>query len=125
LEREADDLIRIKEQCFWEGCDDSLGQIRKNWQRTACVSKELRTGTCNILILHRRGAVRNLEKVVQEYNLCVTALQEIRWTGQGILEERNSDICYSCQKSKHEFGCRFIVRKRSQGPIPVAARSKA
>jgi hypothetical protein len=60
--------------------------------------KETRIGTWNVLTLYKGGALRNLEK-------------EIRWVGAGILERRGSNIYNSCQKSKHEFGCGFIVSK--------------
>jgi len=56
--------------------------------------------------------MRNLDKVLQEYKVDITALQEIRWIGQGIVERRDSNIYCSCQKYKHEFGCVFMVSKK-------------
>jgi exonuclease III len=76
------------------------------------MSKELRIRTWNVLTLCKRGALRNLDKVLQEYKIDITALQEIHWIGQGIVERRNNNIYYSYHKSKHEFGCGFIVSKR-------------
>jgi endonuclease/exonuclease/phosphatase family metal-dependent hydrolase len=76
------------------------------------VSKELRIGTWNALTLYKGGALRNLDKVLQEYKVDITALQEIRWIVQGIVERRDSNIYYSCHKSKHEFGYGFIVSKK-------------
>jgi exonuclease III len=62
--------------------------------------------------LYKGGALRNLDKVLQEYKVDITALKEIRCIGQGIVERRDSNISYSCHKSKHEFGCEFIVSKK-------------
>ena len=73
--------------------------------------KETRIGTWNVLTLYKGGALRNLEKALQEYKVDITTLQEIRWVGEGILERWGSNIYNSCQKSKHEFGCGFIVSK--------------
>jgi hypothetical protein len=53
--------------------------------------------------------MRNVDKVLQEYRMDITAIQEIRWLGQGILERRDFNVYYSCQENKHEFGCGFIV----------------
>jgi hypothetical protein len=41
--------------------------------------KELWIGTCNVLILYKGGAIRNPDKVLQEYRVDITAIQKIRW----------------------------------------------
>jgi hypothetical protein len=56
--------------------------------------------------------MRNLDKVLQEYRMDITAIQEVCWLGQGILERRNCDVYYSCQENKHEFSCGFVVNKK-------------
>jgi hypothetical protein len=56
--------------------------------------------------------MRNLDKVLQEYRVDITAVQEICWLGQGILERRDCNVYYSCQKNSHEFGCGFVVNKK-------------
>jgi exonuclease III len=89
----------------------SDGYERTNYKRPG-LSKELRIGTWNVLTLDKGGALRNLDKVLQEYKVDITALQEIRWIGQGTVERRDGNIYYSCQKSKHEFGCGFILSKK-------------
>jgi exonuclease III len=76
--------------------------------------KVLQIGTWNVLTLHKGGVMRNLDKVLQEYRMDITALQEIHWLGQGILERRDCNVYYSCQKNKHEFGCGFIVNKKGK-----------
>jgi hypothetical protein len=50
--------------------------------------KETRIRTWNVLTLFKRGALKNLEKVLQEYKLDITTLQEIRWVGEGILKRQ-------------------------------------
>jgi exonuclease III len=76
------------------------------------MKKELRTGTWNMLTLYKGGTLKQLEKVLQDYKVDIIALQEIRWTGQGVLEERNCSVYYCCQKSKHEFGCGCMVNSK-------------
>jgi len=50
--------------------------------------KETRIGTWNVLTLFKLGALKNLEKVLLEYKVDITTLQEIRWVGEGILERQ-------------------------------------
>jgi sorting nexin-29 len=76
------------------------------------MSEELRIGTWNVFTLCEGRALRNLEKVLQEYKVDIIALQEIRLIGQAIVKGRDSIIYYSGHKSKHEFGCGFIVSKK-------------
>jgi exonuclease III len=44
--------------------------------------KETRIGTWNVLTLCKRGALRNLEKALQEYKVDITTLQEINFSAQ-------------------------------------------
>jgi hypothetical protein len=64
------------------------------------------------LTLYKGGVVRNLDKVLQEYRMDITAIQETCWIGQGILERRDCNVYYSCQKSKCEFSCGFVVNRK-------------
>ena len=45
-----------------------------------------------MLTLYKGGALRNLEKVLEEYKVDITTLQEIRWVGAGILERQGINI---------------------------------
>jgi hypothetical protein len=74
--------------------------------------KELWIGTWNVLILYKGETIRNLDVITQEYRMDTTAVQEIRWIGQGMLERRDCNVYYSRQKSKHEFSCGFVVNKQ-------------
>lgn len=77
----------------------------------------MRIGTWNTRILYRAGALRKLIAIVDDYNIDVTALQEIKWTRQGIIEKRRHTVYYSCHKKKHMFGVGFIVNQRLKGMI--------
>jgi hypothetical protein len=56
--------------------------------------KEIRIGTQNVLTLNKGAALRNPAKVLEEYKVDITTLQEIRWVGEGILERWSSNISY-------------------------------
>ena len=49
---------------------------------------------------------------MQEYNIGILAIQEIRWIGQSILEKKEGNIYYSCQNKLYQFGTGFIVSKQ-------------
>jgi hypothetical protein len=68
---------------------------------------ELRIGAWVVLTLYKAGASKQLEKMLQNFKVHTVALQEIRWTGQSVLEKTNCGVYLCCQKSKHEFGCGF------------------
>jgi transposase len=71
--------------------DDSLGDIR--WIKIYATWHEKgRIGTWIVLTLYRGGALKQLEKVLQDYKVNITALQEIHWIGQGVLEKRTA-VC--------------------------------
>jgi hypothetical protein len=76
------------------------------------MEKKLRIGTWNMLTLYKGGALKHLEKVLQDYKVDITAVQETRWIGQGVLEKRNCSVYYCCQKSKCEFGCGSLVNSK-------------
>jgi exonuclease III len=42
------------------------------------MKKEVRIGTWNVLTLYRGGALKQLEKVQQDYKVDIIVLQEIR-----------------------------------------------
>ena len=73
---------------------------------------DLRICTWNVRSLYRPGADTQLENVLSKYKADITALQEVRWTGQGCSKRRSCDIYYSGHVSRHEFGCGFAVGKR-------------
>ena len=54
--------------------------------------------------------LRILLDQIDKYKIGITAIQEVRWTGQGALEKRDHTIFYSCDKRQHLFGVGFIVK---------------
>jgi exonuclease III len=73
---------------------------------------ELRIFMWNVLTLYRPGPLKMLIEQLKEYNVDTTAIQEVRWTGTGVLEKKECTVFYSCSNSKHEFGTGFIVVKK-------------
>ncbi|PSN33770.1 Craniofacial development protein 2, partial [Blattella germanica] len=54
-----------------------------------------------------------LVKELESYSIDICALQEIRWTGEGIVTKKDFTIFYSGNKSnRHEFGTGFYVNRR-------------
>jgi hypothetical protein len=42
----------------------------------------------------------------------ITVRQEIRWTGEGIIDKKNYTIFYSCDRKHPMFGTGFKLNKR-------------
>jgi len=74
--------------------------------------KDLRVGSWNVLLLYQSGALKMLVSHLDSYKMDITAIQEIRWTGEGIIDNKNHTIFYSCDRKHHMFGTDFIVNKR-------------
>ncbi|XP_071040023.1 craniofacial development protein 2-like [Parasteatoda tepidariorum] len=83
-----------------------------SWRRTRKGFKELRVGSWNIRSLYRNKGLQMLIDQVENYQIDVMAIQEVRWTGDGIIEKKNHTVIYSCDKKKHIFGTGFILSKR-------------
>jgi hypothetical protein len=54
-------------------------------------------GKWNVLTLYKGGALKQLIEVLQDYKVYITALQEICWIGQGVLEKRIT-VCTTADK---------------------------
>jgi mRNA deadenylase 3'-5' endonuclease subunit Ccr4 len=74
-------------------------------------AKELRACTWNVLIFYRTGALKMLKEQLKEYNADITAIQEVKWTGTGVLEEKVCTELYSCSHSKYQYERGFIDKK--------------
>ena len=74
--------------------------------------KDLRVGSRNVLLLYQSGTLKMLLSQLDSYKMDITAIQEIRWTGEGIIEKKNRTIFYSCDRKHHMFGTGFIVKWR-------------
>jgi mRNA deadenylase 3'-5' endonuclease subunit Ccr4 len=60
--------------------------------------KRLRIGTWNVLSLYKSGALKKLLSQLDSYKTDIIALQEIRWTGEGIIDKKNR-----CDRKRHMF----------------------
>jgi exonuclease III len=49
---------------------------------------------------------------LNKYKADITAIQEVRWKGNGTLEKKECIFFYSSSTNKHQFGTGFIVDKR-------------
>lgn len=61
---------------------------RQTWKRR----NDIRIATWNVRSLYRPGALKILSNEALKYKLGILALQEIRWTGSGIMDQRDYSI---------------------------------
>ena len=80
-------------------------------QRKRIMDYDLRVCTWNIRTLNRDGASAKLAKTLIKCGADITAIQEMRWIGQGCKIRKNCNIYYSCHAEKREFGCGFVVKQ--------------
>ena len=66
----------------------------------------------NVRTLYRECALKKLTQFSLEYKLNILAVQEVHWTGKGVMGKRNCSVYYSCRDRTHHFGMGFIVSKR-------------
>ena len=67
--------------------------------------------------LYRPGALKILIGEVLKYKIDVLAMQEMRWTGAGIMDRRDYSVYYSCQNRDHVLGTGFLVSRRMKANI--------
>ncbi|XP_060647400.1 craniofacial development protein 2-like [Drosophila nasuta] len=87
---------------------------------------DLRICTWNVRTLNWEGASIQLADALEKLKADITAIQEMRWTGQGCSKRANCDIYYSCHAERREFGCGFVVSRRLRHHVsnftPVSER---
>ena len=66
--------------------------------------KDFKLATWNLRSLYRPGALKILIGEVLKYKIDVLAMQEMRWTGAGIMDRRDYSVYYSCQNRDHALG---------------------
>lgn len=88
---------------------------------------DLRVCTWNVRTLYRPGAAQQLADTLMTLKADITAIQEMRWKGQGCIRKKNCDIYYSCHTDRHEFGVGFAVgaklRRRVSHFTPISERT--
>jgi hypothetical protein len=85
------------------------------------ILKDLITGSWIVLSLYKPGALKMLSEL-HRYKLDITAIQELRWMGKGVMEKKDHVVFYSCQKSRM-FGTGFIVSKKKKLILGFQAKS--
>lgn len=74
---------------------------------------DVRVCTWNVRTLNRPRAAEQLAETLDCYKADITAIQEVRWDGEGIRRMKNCDIYYGeCRKEQSQrlFGCGFVIR---------------
>ena len=74
-------------------------------------SKDLRIGLWNVLSLYRSKSLQILLDQLEKY-VDITCVQEIRWVGSGIIENKDWIIFYSCDKKEYKLGTGFVIHKK-------------
>lgn len=72
-----------------------------------------RIGTWNIRSLFKPGALKSISDAIKKYkNVLITALQEIRWPGEGSVKTEGMTLFYSGDKNdRHINGVGFLVNE--------------
>jgi hypothetical protein len=87
---------------------EEIGRIDRRhpgekWLKVKWQKSELYIGIWNVLSLYRAGALNLLLEQLEKYKIAITAIQEIRWKGNSLLEKRGYTIFYSCDEKVHQL----------------------
>ena len=75
------------------------GGLGSTWNTRFWRRNEFYLGTWNILSLYQAGALRILLDQVDKYKTEITAIQEVGWFGQGVLEKGDHAVLGSCYRA--------------------------
>jgi len=60
-------------------------------------------GTWNVRILYKTGTLEQLLPILEKYKIQVTAIQETRWLGKGVMDTKtHSILCSGKEDGAHE-----------------------
>ena len=63
------------------------------------------------------GKLQEIANIIK-YNMNITAIQELRWKGSGIIKKENFTFCYSdLENEQGEYGRGFMVDSQTQKSI--------
>jgi hypothetical protein len=62
--------------------------------------------------LHTDVLSKMLIARLHKYNVDMKAIQDTRWTRNGVKEKKECTFFWSCSASKHQFGAGFIINKK-------------
>lgn len=81
-------------------------------------TSKLNIGTWNVTALLKPGKMQELVEQITQTKLDIIALQEIRWSGNGIINKKDFTLYYSgSDKRKGQPGTGFLVLKKLQNNI--------
>lgn len=80
-------------------------------KRTELSNKQLRVATWNIKTLLRTGKMEETAREIENYNIDITAVQEIRWEGAGEITKDKYTFLYSGEKKRGHNGVGFYVKR--------------
>ncbi|PNF38233.1 hypothetical protein B7P43_G11852 [Cryptotermes secundus] len=89
-------------------------------------------GTWNVKTLNKLGAMKSVLEQIDKYNMKITAIQEIRWLGKGIMDilyilyYRNILYVSGKTEGNKEFGVAFVIEQEFKSAIinfkPISER---
>ncbi|CAK1591299.1 unnamed protein product [Parnassius mnemosyne] len=76
------------------------------------MANEFTLCTWNLRTLYRPAGLQLLCQQLANHRADITAVQELRWLGHGVIDKPDFAIYYSCNEKHHTFGTGFVVSKR-------------
>jgi hypothetical protein len=73
------------------------------------------TGTCNVLTLLKPGKMQELAGQINRIRLDVVAIQEIRWSGAGLIQKTDFSLYYSGANNNTDQAANgFLIQNKMQ-----------
>jgi hypothetical protein len=83
-------------------------KFQQNRRRHLAKCTDCSLGTWNVKTLNKPGAMKSVLEQIDKYNMKITAIQETRWLGKGIMDLKKHTIRYSGKaEGNKEFGVAF------------------
>jgi hypothetical protein len=86
----------------WITVVKDLGKVIKD--------NDLYTATWNVIHLHRVGMLKQGKTELEKYKIDITAVQEVRWRGSGVLDTGNFILMYSVIE-RNTFGAGILINR--------------
>lgn len=108
--------------------DNGPQQRKSTRKRKGLKEKDITIGTWNVRTLLKEGKLEELKIVLKNYQMDITALQEIRWKGNDVRKDKKHqiDLYYSCGDKTGQLGCGFAIRGKTREKVigwkPVNSR---
>jgi len=107
---EANNLSSIKNLTVEKpnnGCrlDNSGERPRKSYK-----DNDFYTATWNVIHLYGVGMLKQVKTEMEKYRIDITAVQEVRWRGSGVLDTENF-ILMKSTKERNTFGTGILINR--------------